>query len=364
MSDLQTYLSVLVDRGGSDLHLVVDRVPRVRVDGRLVPLDEPAMSVDDLEVLRNESVLRLQGFPRSRSSAGQPSADFTLHLESLGRFRCHWYVQGGMPAVAIRFIPLKIPTLKALGLPQIFGDLTKKSHGLVIVAGAVGSGKSTTLAAIIDKLNSERRAHILTLEQPIEFLHSDKTGFVSQREIGGDVPTMSLALKSVSREDADVVMIENVGNRETLEAALALAESGNLVLVTMQTLSCLFALQCLVQYFSPEEQPFIRHRLATVLEGMIAQTLIPRLKASGRVLGLEILMPTPAIRGVIREDKIRQIYSIMQTGQAKHGMQTMNQALVDLYRRRLISVSAALAHSHMPDELQQMIHRTDARLRG
>ena len=159
-------------------------------------------------------------------------------------------------------------------------------------------------------------------------------------------------------------MIGDSGDRETGEVALTLAESGNLVLLAMQTSSCLLALQCLVQYFPGEEQPFIRHRLAMVLEGIIAQTLIPRMKAAGRVLGLEILMPTAAIRGLIREDKIRQIYSIMQTGQAKHGMQTMNQALVDLYRRRLISVSAALAHSNVPDELQQMIHRTDVRLRG
>jgi twitching motility protein PilT len=364
MSDLKSYLSALVHRGGSDLHLVANRVPRVRVDGRLLALDEPALSVEDFEGFMNESIMRLQVSSANRSAVGNQSGDFTLHLESLGRFRCHRYSQGGLAALAIRFIPLHIPSLKILGFPQVLGDLTKKFQGLVIVVGPAGSGKSTTLAAFIDKLNSERRAYILTLEQPIEFLHSDKKGFVSQREIGGDVPNISSALASVSREDTDVVMIEDAGNRETAEAALTLAESGNLVLLTMQTSSCLLALQCLVQYFSGEDQPFIRHRLAMVLEGMIAQTLIPRMKAAGRVLGLEILMPTAAIRGLIREDKIRQIYSIMQTGQAKHGMQTMNQALVDLYRRRLISVSASVAHSNVPDELQQMIHRTDVRLRG
>ena len=364
MSDLKSYLSVLVHRGGSDLHLVANRVPRVRVDGRLLALDEPALSVEDLAGLMNESMLCPQGSSTGRSALTQQSGDVTLHLESLGRFRLHCYLQGGLPALAIRFIPLHIPLLKNLGLPQVLGDLTKKFQGLLIVVGPAGSGKSTTLAAFIDKLNSERRAHILTLEQPIEFLHSDKKGFVSQREIGGDVPNISSALASVSREDADVVMIGDSGDRETVEVALTLAESGNLVLLAMQTSSCLLALQCLVQYFPGEEQPFIRHRLAMVLEGIIAQTLIPRMKAAGRVLGLEILMPTAAIRGLIREDKIRQIYSIMQTGQAKHGMQTMNQALVDLYRRRLISVSAALAHSNVPDELQQMIQCTDVRLRG
>lgn len=364
MSNLETYLSILVERGGSDLHLVAGRVPRIRVDGRLLPLEESALSVEDLERLRKESISRLQECSIVRSSLVPPCKDFTLHIESLGRFRWHGYVQGGLPAVAIRYIPIRIPMVKALGLPQVFGDLTKKSQGLVIVAGPVGSGKSTTLAAIIDKLNSERCAHILTLEQPIEFFHSDKKGFVSQREIGGDVPDIATALMSASREDADVVLIDNVGNRETFESALTLAESGKLVLMTMPTASCLLALQRLVQYFSPEEQPFIRHRLAMILEGMIAQTLLPRVKASGRVLGLEILMPTTAIRGMIREDKIRQMYSIMQTGQAKHGMQTMNQSLADLYRRRLISVPSALAHSNIPDELQQMIHRMDVRLRG
>ncbi len=364
MSDLKNYLSVLVQRGGSDLHLVTNRVPRVRVDGRLLALDEPALSVKDFDGLMSASLLRPQGSSTGQSAVGQKSGDFTLHLESLGRFRFHCYSQGGLPALAIRFIPLHIPLLKNVGAPQVLGDLTKKFQGLLIVVSHAGSGKSTILAAFIDKLNSERRAHILILEQPIEFLHSDKEGVVSQREIGGDVPNIASALASVSREDADVVMIEAAANRETAETALTLAESGNLVLLTMQTSSCLLALQCLVQYFPGEDQPFIRHRLAMVLEGMIAQTLIPRMKAAGRVLGLEILMPTAAFRGLIREDKIRQIYSIMQTGQAKHGMQTMNQALVDFYRRRLISVSASLAHSNVPDELQQMIHRTDSRLRG
>ncbi len=364
MSDLKSYLSALVHRGGSDLHLVANRVPRVRVDGRLLALDEPALSVEDLEGLMKESIMRLQVSSANRPAVGNQPGDFTLHLESLGRFRCHRYSQGGLAALAIRFIPLHIPSLKILGFPQVLGDLTKKFQGLVVVVGPAGSGKSTTLAAFIDKLNSERRAHILTLEQPIEFLHSDKKGFVSQREIGVDLADRLVALEAVSREDPDVIMAGEMANRDAFEAALTLAESGNLVLLTMQSSSCLLALQCLVQYFPPEQQPFIRHRLAMALEGMIAQTLIPRMKASGRVVALEILMPTAAIRGLIREDKIRQIYSIMQTGQAKHGMQTMNQAIGDLYRRRLISVSAALAHSSMPDELQQMIHRMDARLRG
>lgn len=361
MSDFKKFLSELVQCGGSDLHLAANRVPRVRVDGCLEPLDAPALSVDDLERFRDESML---GSSTDRSAVGQQPGDFTFPVEGLGRFRCHYYRQGGLPALTIRLIPLHIPSLKTLGLPPVFGDLTKKSQGLVIVAGPAGSGKSTTLAAFIDKLNDERRVHILTIEQPIEFLHSDKKAFVSQREIGGDVPNISSALALVSREDPDVVMVGEAGNRETIEAVLSLAESGNLVLLSVDTASCLLALQCLVQYFPVEQQSLIRHRLAMTLEGMIAQALIPRVKAPGRVLALEILMPTTAVRGLIREDKIRQIYSIMQTGQAKHGMQTMNQALADLYRRRLIATTAALAQSSVPDELRQMIHGTDQRLRG
>lgn len=364
MSDLKKYLSVLVERGGSDLHLAANRIPRIRLDGSLLPLEEPALSVDDLEALLKEARSTLQDSPAYRSGEALPLQDFTLHLDSVGRFRFHLYSQGGLPALTIRFIPLQIPSLKALGLPPVFGDLTKKSQGLVIVAGPTGSGKSTTLAGFIDKLNDERRVHILTLEQPIEFLHSDKKGFVLQREIGLDLPDFFSGLQSVAREDSDVVMVGNVANHETLEAALALAESGNLVLLTVQTSSCLLALQELVQCFSPDQQLLIRHRLAMILEGMIGQVLLPRTKASGRVLALEILMPTTAVRGLIREDKIRQIYSIMQTGQAKHGMQTMNQALADLYRRRLISAPAALAHSSLPDELRQMMQRTDARMKG
>lgn len=363
MSDLRTYLSAMVERGGSDLHLVANRVPRVRIDGSLLPLDGLALSVADLEGLVKEAS---SGVPSSfvyRSVAGPPPIDFTLHIESLGRFRCHLYSQGGLPALVIRFIPLHIPSLKALGFPQMFGDLTKVSQGLVIVAGPAGSGKSTTLAAFLDKLNGERRAHMLTLEQPIEFLHSDKKGMVSQREVGVDVPDFFAGLQAAMREDSDVVMVEAHANRETIDAALSLAESGKLVLLALQTSSCLLALQELMQCFSPDQQHFIRYRLAMTLEGVIAQVLLPRSKAAGRVLALEILMPTTAVRGLIREDKIRQIYSIMQTGQAKHGMQTMNQALVDLYRRRLISASAALGYSSLPDELRQMIQRTDARLR-
>lgn len=363
MSVLQKYLSALVECGGSDLHLVASRVPRVRVDGSLVPLDEPALSPEHLEGLVKEAKSNVQGSFVNRSVTGPISQDFTMHLESLGRFRCHVYSQGGLPAITIRFMPLHIPALKALGLPHVFGDLTKKSQGLVIVTGPAGSGKSTTLAAFIDKLNDERRAHILTLEQPIEFLHADKKGFVSQREIGVDLPDFFAGLQSARRENCDVVMVGEVVNRETMNAVLSLAESGNLVMLMMPTSSCLLALQELVQFFPPDQQPLIRHRLSMALEGMIAQVLLPRMKASGRVLALEILMPTTAVRGLIREDKVRQIYSIMQTGQAKHGMQTMNQALADLYRRRLLSAPVALAHSSLPDELRQMIQRTDARMR-
>ena len=361
MSYLQNYFSTLVERGGSDLHLVANRIPRIRVDGQLVPLDASPLSMVNLEQLRNEL---LSGLSADRSGGGQPLGDFTVSLEGLGRFRCHGYSQGGRPAFAIRLIPPHIPSLKVLGLPPVFGELTKKSRGLVIVAGPAGSGKTTTLASFIDKLNDERRAHILTFEQPIEFVHSDKKGFVSQRDIGADVPDMSSALAWVSREDPDVVLVGEAGTRDTIEAAISLAESGILVLLSMCTSSCLLGLQCLVQAFPAEQHALIRHRLALVFEGMVAQALVPKVKAPGRALALELLMPTPAIRGMIREDKIRQIYSIMQTGQAKHGMQTMNQALADLYRHRMISAPAAFAQSGTPDELRQMIHRTDQRMRG
>jgi len=361
MRNLQAYLSDLVERGGSDLHLVANRVPRVRVDGRLMMLEEAALSVEEFEGLLKEIESGLQGAVGGYAAGGQQPGDCTLHIETLGRFRCHVYRQGGLPAMAIRYIPLHIPSLNTLGLPQVLGDLTKKMQGLVIVAGPPGSGKSTSAAALIDKVNEERQAHILTIERPIEFLHSDKKGLVSQREFGVDVPTLSLALSSVPREDVDVLLIEDDHTPETFETALTLSESGHLVFLTIPLRSCLLGLHSVVQGIPAERQTLLRHRLAMVLEGMVAQNLIPRFKAPGRVLALEILVPTAAVRGLIRDDKIRQIYSIMQTGQAKHGMQTMNQALTDLYRRRLISGSGAFGHSSLPDELRQMIHRTDVR---
>lgn len=354
--DLLAHLHTLHEKGGSDLHLIPGSPPRMRVDGRLIALDADVIGPDDTRHLVD------QWMTPGRKACFEESLSFdcSLTLESLGRFRVHVYRQRGAPAIAVRAIPSEIPSFDQLGLPAHLEELVKKPRGLLLVTGPAGSGKSTTMAAMVDYLNATRRVHILTIEDPIEFLHPHKKSLVSQREIGTDVPNVVAALRSVLRQDPDLVLLGELRDREMIEAGLTIAETGHLTLATLHTNSCVQTLHRLIDVFPAHQQSQVRAQLALVLEGILSQALIPKMEGRGRVLALEILIPTPAVRNLIRDDKIHQIYSVMQTGQAKHGMQTMNQALVDLVRRRLISAPTALARSSFPDELRGMLDRAGA----
>jgi len=281
--------------------------------------------------------------------------DLSFGIKGLSRFRANMFLQRGAPAAAFRLIPYKILTFEELGLPPIINELVQKPRGLVLVTGPTGSGKSTTLASMINKINEDRHDHIITIEDPIEYLHKHKGCLVNQREVGADTKSFKNALKYILRQDPDVVLIGEMRDIETIEAALVTAETGHLAFATLHTNSCVQTINRIVDVFPPYQQPQVRAVLSFVLEGVISQTLIPKMSGDGRALALEVMVPNPAIRNLIREDKIHQIYSQMQVGQAKFGMQTMNQCLASLYQRRLISNDDAMGRSSDPDELRQMM---------
>ncbi|HLE08810.1 MAG TPA: PilT/PilU family type 4a pilus ATPase, partial [Thermodesulfobacteriota bacterium] len=276
-------------------------------------------------------------------------------MKGLSRFRGNVFVQRGTVAGVFRAIPFQIKTLKELGLPPVVEEMTLKPRGLVLVTGPTGCGKSTTLAAMIDKINRERPDHIVTIEDPIEYLHQPRMALVNQREVGADTQTFKKAIKSVLRQDPDVVLLGEMRDMETIETALIIAETGHLCLATLHTNSCVQSINRIVDVFPAHQQPQIRAQLSFVLEGVLSQLLLARSDGTGRVLSLEIMIPNAAIRNLIREDKIHQIYSQMQVGQAKFGMQTMNQSLMGLFARRLITLEEAFGRSTDPDELRQMM---------
>ena len=271
--------------------------------------------------------------------------------------RANVFMQRGAVAGAFRTIPFEIRGFKDLGLPEIVSELVKKPRGLILVTGPTGSGKSTTLAAMIDRINSERYEHIITVEDPIEYLHPHKRCLINQREVSADTVSFKAALKYVLRQDPDVVLIGEMRDLETIEAALTVSETGHLTLATLHTNSAVQTINRVIDVFPPHQQEQIRVQMSFVLEGIFAQNLIPKKSGQGRVLAVELLVPNPAIRNLIREDKIHQIYSMMQTGQAKFGMQTMNQSLYELYSKGLITYEDAIGRSSVPDELMAMIQK-------
>jgi twitching motility protein PilT len=276
-------------------------------------------------------------------------------VRGLSRFRANIFMQRGAVAGAFRAIPYKVISMEELGLPKVVLDIVRKPRGLVLVTGPTGSGKSTTLASIIDRVNSERHDHIVTIEDPIEYLHPHKNCVVNQREVGADTKSFTNALKYILRQDPDVVLIGEMRDLETIEAALTVAETGHLAFATLHTNSCVQTINRIVDVFPPYQQAQIRAQLSFVLEGVMCQSLLPRANGPGRALALELMVPNPAIRNLIREDKIHQIYSQMQVGQEKYGMQTMNQSLASLYTRRLISQEDAMSRSHDQEELKTLI---------
>jgi twitching motility protein PilT len=348
---LQQLLKVMIDKGASDLHITTAAPPLLRVDGSVLPLQLPPLGPIETKQLCYSVLTEEQKIAFEKNS----ELDLSFGVKNLSRFRANLFMQRGAVAGAFRAIPFKVRTFDDLGLPPVIAELATKPRGLVLVTGPTGSGKSTTLASIIDKINTETRQHIMTVEDPIEFLHPNKLSVVNQREVGSDTSSFKTALKYVLRQDPDVVLIGEMRDLETIEAALTIAETGHLVFGTLHTNSCVQTINRVVDVFPTNQQQQIRTQLSFVLAGVVSQILLPRADGPGRALALEIMVPNAAIRNLIRDDKVHQLYSAMQVGQDKHGMQTLNQALLQLFRQSVISVEEALGHSQEPDELRMML---------
>jgi len=351
MANLHQLLKAMIEKGASDLHITTNSPPQLRIDGKLQPLQMPPLSPADTKQVCYSILTDSQKHRFEENN----ELDLSFGVRGLSRFRANVFMQRGAVAGAFRSIPYKVMTMEELGLPKAVLDITKKPRGLVLVTGPTGSGKSTTLASIIDRVNSERHDHIVTIEDPIEYLHPHKNCLVNQREVGADTKSFTNALKYILRQDPDVVLIGEMRDLETIEAALTVAETGHLAFATLHTNSCVQTINRIVDVFPPYQQSQVRAQLSFVLEGVMCQSLLPRANGPGRALALELMVPNPAIRNLIREDKIHQIYSQMQIGQQKFGMQTMNQSLASLYQRRLIALDDAMARSHDQEELKTLI---------
>ncbi|HME69906.1 MAG TPA: type IV pilus twitching motility protein PilT [Myxococcota bacterium] len=351
MANLHQLLKAMIEKGASDLHITTNSPPQLRIDGKLHPLKMPQLSPPETKQLCYSVLTDAQ----KHRFEEQSELDLSFGVKGLSRFRANIFVQRGAVAGAFRSIPYQIKTFEDLGLPRVVADLTKKPRGLILVTGPTGSGKSTTLATMIDRINTERQEHIVTIEDPIEYLHPHKGCVVNQREVGADTKSFQNALKYILRQDPDVVLIGEMRDLETIEAALVVAETGHLAFATLHTNSCVQTINRIVDVFPPYQQAQVRAQLSFVLEGVMCQALLPKANGPGRVMSLEVMIPNPAIRNLIREDKIHQIYSQMQIGQDKFGMQTMNQSLASLYTRRLISMDDALGRSHDVEELRNLV---------
>jgi twitching motility protein PilT len=350
---LSELLKKMIEMGGSDLHITTNSAPRVRVHGHLRPLEMPPLTAADTKSLAY-SVLTDAQKHRFEENL---ELDFSFGLKNLARFRGNVFNQRGAVAAVFRTIPWEIKGFESLGLPPIVKAMCDKPRGLILVTGPTGSGKSTTLAAMLDKINSERDEHMITIEDPIEFLHNHKKCLVNQREVHSDTHSFSNSLRAALREDPDIVLIGEMRDLETIEAALRIAETGHLTFATLHTNSAASTINRIIDVFPAHQQPQIRAQLSMVLEGVLCQALIPRVDGRGRAMVMEILVPNPAIRNLIREDKIHQIYSAMQTGTGQSGMQTFNQSLANTYFAKQITLEVAIARSSNPDELQDMINR-------
>jgi twitching motility protein PilT len=349
--NLHQLLKAMIEKGASDMHITTGTPPLLRVDGNIVPLKLPPLGPVETKQLCFSVLTEEQKAQYEKHN----ELDLSFGVKGLSRFRANIYMQRGAVAGAFRTIPFKILSFEELALPMAVAELANRPSGLVLVTGPTGSGKSTTLASILDKINSEQRLHIITVEDPIEYLHPHKMSIVNQREVGTDTEGFKQALKYVLRQDPDVVLIGEMRDLETIEAALTISETGHLVFATLHTNSAVSSINRIIDVFPPHQQQQVRSKLSFVLQGVITQQLIPRHGAPGRCLALEIMIPNPAIRNLIREDKVHQIYSAMQVGQDKFGMQTLNQALFSLYSRKMISYEEAIGRSLEIDELRMMI---------
>src|SRR5436189_5875894 len=357
---LHQLLKTMVERGGSDLHVKTNTAPQIRIDGKLVPLDMPPMTAPETKQLAYSVLTDAQ----KHRFEEMLELDLSFGIKGLARFRANIFNQRGAVAAVYRQIPYEILGFKELGLPAVVEEICSKPRGLVLVTGPTGSGKSTTLAAMIDKINRERHEHIITVEDPIEFVHEHKSCLVNQREVFADTHSFTQSLKHVLRQDPDIVLIGEMRDLETIEAALVVAETGHLVFSTLHTNSAVQTINRIIDVFPPHQQSQVRAQLSLVLQGAISQQLIARRDGRGRVLAAEVMIPNAAIRNLIREEKVHQIYSQMQVGQSKFGMQTMSQALIGLVQRNLITPEEAIGNATEADEVRMMLGQHTARRTG
>jgi twitching motility protein PilT len=350
---LSELLRKMTEQGGSDLHITTNSAPMVRVHGVLRPLEYAELSPAETKQLAY-SVLTDAQKHRFEETL---ELDFSFGIKGLSRFRANIFNQRGAVGAVFRSIPYEIRSFEELGLPGVIDKLCEKPRGLILVTGPTGSGKSTTLAAMVDKVNRDRHEHIITVEDPIEYLHSHKGCIVNQREVHSDTHNFASALRAALRQDPDVVLIGEMRDLETTETALRIAETGHLTFATLHTNSAASSINRIIDIFPSGQQAQIRTQLSMVLEGIVTQALLPKANGQGRAMAMEVLVPNAAIRNLIREDKIHQVYSMMQTGQDKFGMQTFNQSLAALYFKKQITLEMAMARSSNSDELQDLITR-------
>ena len=351
---LTDLLKVMVDGGGSDLHITVGSPPRMRIHGELTPCNGlPALGPAETKQL----VYGVLTDSQKHLFEEHLELDFSFSVRNVARFRGNLFFQRGGVAGVFRTIPFMVISFEKLGLPVVVRELCKKPRGLILVTGPTGSGKSTTLSTMIDSINEARSSHIITIEDPIEFLHQHKRCLVNQREVGHDTRSFPNALRAALREDPDVVLIGEMRDLETMESALRIAETGHLTLATLHTNNASSTVHRIVDSFPAQQQAQVRAQLSLVLEGILCQSLLPRADGKGRVMAMEILIPNAAIRNLIREDKIHQIYSVMQAGQEKLGMQTFNQSLLWLWQKGLVKKEVAVSAASNRDELDDMMRR-------
>jgi twitching motility protein PilT len=347
---LEQLLKVMVDKGASDVHIAAGSPPLLRIDGAVHRLNLAPLTPNETKLLCYSVISEEQ----RGTFESKHELDFSFPIPNVSRFRANLFMQRGTVAGVFRQIPFKILSFDELRLPEVVSEIAKKPRGLVLVTGPTGSGKSTTLASIIDKINAEERLHIMTVEDPIEYLHTSRLSIVNQREVGSDTRSFKDALKYVLRQDPDVVLIGEMRDLETIEAAITIAETGHLVFATLHTNSAVSSINRIIDVFPPHQQSQIRAQLSFTLVAVMTQLLVPRMNG-GRVPAVEVMVPNAAIKNLIREDKIHQIYSQMQVGQGASGMQTMNQALYQLYQRRQISLDVAYEYASDVDELRMMM---------
>ncbi len=354
MIGLRQLLEEMVKANASDLHLTVGAPPVIRVDGKLQRLNYDVLNNEATKKIAYSMLNEKQKLKFEQNS----ELDFSFGIEQMSRFRCNMFMQRGNVAVVLRQIPYEVKTFDELGLPKVIADFANLPRGLVLVTGPTGSGKSTTLAAIIDKINKEHACHIITVEDPIEYLHRHQKSLVNQREVYSDTNSFALALKYALREDPDVVLVGEMRDLETIEAALSIAETGHIAFATLHTNSAAESMNRIIDSFPANQQEQVRVSISFSLQAVVSQTLIPKI-GGGRVLAMEIMVATPAIRALIRDDKVHQMYSMMQSGQ-KYGMKTMNQSLAELYLAGKVSLNDAMAHSPGQQELTEMLQRQKA----